>query len=103
MCPQWQGSGFILSPHIIGTARHVVEGIESFEITLDDGTVVHATRAISSKDHDIAFIWVEEELPNPVELGDIEDCELGQELFAIGSGYGKVNFNSVTKGIVSAW
>lgn len=100
-CPSWQLSGFIVSPHIIVTARHGVEDVEDFEITLDDGTVVDATRAISSKDHDVAFIWVEEELPNPVIFGSIEDCQLGQEVFAIGSPYGQINFNSVTTGIIS--
>ena len=100
-CPQWQGSGFIIDEHHIMTARHVVDGVEDFEITLYDGTKVKATRAISSKNHDIAVIRVEEELSNPVELGSIKDCVLGQDIYAIGSPYGKINFNSLTKGIVS--
>jgi len=100
--PQWQGSGFVVTPNLIATARHCVEGQENFLITLDDGSKIQASRAISSKKYDIAFIWVEEGLPNPVTLGSVTECQLGQELFAIGSGYGKINFNSVTKGIVSA-
>ncbi len=100
-CPQWQGSGFIISEHLIATARHVVEEVEDFTITLNDGTVVDATRAISSEDHDIAFIWVDEVMSFKVELGSIKECLLGQAVFAIGSPYGKVNYNSVTLGIIS--
>lgn len=100
-CPYWQGSGFIISPHIIATARHVVKDVEDFEITFDDGSISYATKAISSEGYDIAFIWVDESMSNVVEIGSIEDCVLGQDIFAIGSPYGQVNFNSVTKGIIS--
>ena len=100
-CPQWQGSGFIISEHLIATARHVVEGVEDFTITLDNGDRLHATRAISSEDHDIAFIWVKESMTNALELGSIRECKLGQSVFAVGSPFGKVNYNSVTLGIIS--
>jgi S1-C subfamily serine protease len=112
------------------TARHVVEGVEDFVITLDNGESVHATRAISSKKYDVAFIYVDDltcktpihehnssfcrmnnstffgmghkvEL-SPLELGSIKDCKLGETLIAIGSPFGIVNFNSVTQGILSA-
>jgi S1-C subfamily serine protease len=101
-CPEWQGSGFIVSEHLIVTARHVVEGVEDFEITTDDGHKLHTTRAISSKKYDIGFIWVEEPMPVPLELGSIKDCRLGDTLVAIGSPFGIDNFNSVTQGILSA-
>lgn len=102
-CPRWQGSGFIIGKHIICTARHVVDNVEDFEITFNCGNKVKATRAISDKEHDIGFIWVEEELPDwmAVKVGSIEDCKLGQDVFIIGSPYGGVNFNSVSKGIIS--
>jgi S1-C subfamily serine protease len=100
-CPQWQGSGFVISEHLIATARHVVEEVEDFEITFNDDTVRYATKAISSVDHDIAFIWVDESMPAIVKLGSIKECLLGQTVFAIGSPYGKVNYNSVTLGIIS--
>jgi len=115
MCPQWQGSGFVAGPNLIMTARHCVEGVEDFDITTDDGHKLHATRAISSRDHDIAFIRVDDltcvanergtkahnvEL-TPLELGSIKDCKLGESIFVVGSPYGQINFNAVSLGIIS--
>ena len=100
-CPHWQGSGFVISEHIIATARHVVEGVEDFEIIACDGKKYRATRAISDKKHDVGFIWVDEKLSNPVILGSVKECYLGEDVYVIGSPYGMVNFNSLTKGIIS--
>ena len=113
--PNWQGSGFVIGPHLIGTARHVAKNVEDFVITTSDGHQVRATRAISDKEHDVAFIWVDdltciaeergtlahEVTLSPLRLGSIKDCVLGQSVYVIGSPYGKVNFNSLTTGIIS--
>ena len=115
MCPQWQGSGFVAGPHLIVTARHCVDGVEDFLITTNDGHQVRATRAISDKEHDVAFIWVDdltcvaeergwkahECTLTPLPLGPIKDCVLGQSMYVIGSPHGKINFNSLTTGIIS--
>ena len=102
-CPNWQGSGFIIDEHIICTARHVVEGVEDFEITFNDGKKIKAVRAISDKEHDVGFIWVNEKIPDRLiaKIGSIKSCKLGQDIFIIGSPYGDINFNSVSKGIIS--
>jgi len=100
-CPEWQGSGFIIDKHIICTARHVVENVEDFEITFNGGKKVYTTRAVSDKEHDVAFIWIEEDMNDVAKLGSIKDCKLGQDIFIIGSPYGNINFNSVSKGIIS--
>lgn len=113
--PIWQGSGFVVGPRLIVTARHCVENVEDFVITTHDGHQVRATRAISDKEHDIAFIWVDdlecitEERGTerhsvsltPLPTGPIKDCRLGQGVYVIGSPFGKINFNSLTTGIIS--
>jgi S1-C subfamily serine protease len=114
-CPQWQGSGFVIGPRLIVTARHCVEDVEDFLITTHDGHQVQATRAISDKSHDVAFIWVDnllcvaeergttqhEVVLTPLPIGSIKDCVLGQSVYVIGSPYGKINLNSLTTGIIS--
>lgn len=119
-CPSWQGSGFVVGSSLIVTARHCVENIEIFQIMTPDGHQVRATRAISDKESDVAFIWIDDlrcvdddphhlvlhggrhevEL-NPLRLGSIKDCRLGQNVYVIGSPYGKINFNSLTTGVIS--
>lgn len=115
MCPGWQGSGFVVAPNLIVTARHCVDGVEDFLITTDDGHVLRATRAISSKNYDIAFIYIDSLICiaeergtlehkvklNLLELGSIKECQLGQQIFVVGSPYGKLNFNAVSLGIIS--
>jgi len=101
-CPGWQGSGFVVSEHLIATARHVVEGVEDFKITFNDGTEAKANKALSDRNNDIGFIWIEDPIYVPaVKLGSIKDCVLGQPVVVIGSSYGFTNFNCVSTGIVT--
>ena len=98
----WQGSGVLIAPGLILTARHVVEDSDSFTITLSDGRIITATRAISNKKYDLSFIKLDDPVDiKSAKLGSIKECKLGQQVFCIGSPYGKENFNSVTLGIVS--
>ncbi|KKN55882.1 hypothetical protein LCGC14_0577730 [marine sediment metagenome] len=124
MCDQWQGSGVALTPDIVATARHVVDGV-NYTVTLNNGCRLKGYQAVSHKDYDIGFIKVgsrcvakrsehsdeyredntflvghKVEL-KPAEFGSIDDCVLGQSVFIVGSPYGKINYNNVTLGIVS--
>ena len=98
----WQGSGVLVAPDLVLTARHVVEGGNDFDIMTNDGKVYKASRAISSKKYDIGFIKLDIGLACTTQLGSIEDCRLGEPVYAIGSPYGDTNFNSVTLGIISS-
>lgn len=100
MCSCWQGSGVAISEDIVVTARHVVDGLD-YTITLNDGTVVKGIQAITHKDYDIGFIKVDKAILKSAKFGSIKDCVLGQPVFIIGSPFGKINFNSVTLGIIS--
>lgn len=97
----WQGSGVVIREDIILTARHVVEGGEDFTITTNDGTEIKAVKAVSHKKYDMAFIKIDKSILKSVIVGSIKGCRLGQSIFVIGSPYGKLNFNSVTFGIIS--
>lgn len=100
MCDRWQGSGVAITDDIVVTARHVVDGM-NYTITLSGGTEVKGIQAIKHKDYDIGFIKVEKPILKPAKFSSIKDCVLGQSVFIIGSPFGKINFNSVTLGIIS--
>lgn len=97
---RWQGSGVAITEDIIVTARHVVGG-DDYTVTLNDGRQVKGIRAVSHKDYDVGFIKVDKPVLEPAEFGKITDCVLGQQVFIVGSPYGKICFNNVTLGIIS--
>lgn len=98
----WQGSGVVITEDLILTARHVVENGDDFTITLNDGTWVKSSKAISSKKYDLGFIKLDSPMLKPAEFGSIKKCRLGERVFVIGSQFGISHFNSVTLGIISA-
>jgi S1-C subfamily serine protease len=100
MCDRWQGSGVALTENIVVTARHVVDGTD-YTITLNNGIQVKGVKAISHKNYDVGFIMVNESILKPAKFGSIKECVLGQPVFIIGSPFGKINFNSVSLGIIS--
>lgn len=97
-----QGSGVLIAPDLILTARHVVEDSDEFIITTNDGKKYNSNSAISSKKYDLGFIKLTTTIKCTTKIGDINDCRLGQSVFAIGSPFGDINQNSVTAGIVSS-
>jgi len=97
----WQGSGVAIRPDLIVTARHVVEDGVDFTITDNNGVEFRATRAISSKKYDVGLIKLDKPVLTPAEFGSIENCRLGQQVYVVGSPYGKINFNAMSLGIVS--
>lgn len=99
---QWEGSGVLVAPDLVLTARHVVEAGEDFTITTNDGKKHEAERAISSKTYDLGFIKLKDSVPCTTVVGDINECRLGQIVYAIGSPFGRMNQNSVTAGIISS-
>ena len=98
----WQGSGVLIAPDLVLTARHVAEDGEDFTITTNDGKEYKSERAISSKKYDLGFIKLTTKLPCTTIVADINDCRLGQSVYAIGSPYGSINRNSITAGIISS-
>jgi S1-C subfamily serine protease len=97
------GSGFFIDTdgHIV-TNYHVIEGAQTVEVTLLDGTVVPAEVVGSDAFSDLAVLQVdvkpEESLP--VDLSFEGDLQVGQRAIAIGNPFG-LNW-TLTTGVVSS-
>jgi putative serine protease PepD len=98
-----QGSGFVYDDEgRIVTNHHVVEGAESIEVTLADGSSYDARLLGSDPSTDLALLQIDapaDEL-EPLALGDSDGLAVGEEVVAIGSPFGLDA--TVTSGIVSA-
>ena len=96
------GSGFIVDPSgVVVTNNHVVEGAESMDVRLQDGTVLKATLVGRDAKTDLAVLRVTSSTPLPtVTFGDSDKLRIGQWVMAIGNPFGLGG--SVSLGIVSA-
>jgi len=97
------GSGFIIDPRgYVLTNNHVVQGAESIEVTLGDRTRYPAKLVGTDPRSDIALVKIEpKEKPLvSLPLGDSDNLQVGQKVYAIGNPFG---FSStLTTGVVSA-
>ncbi len=101
--PRGEGSGFIWDDqgHIV-TNAHVVEGADEVQVTLYNDLTLPAQVVGVDPDSDLAVVKIDPqglEL-RPVELGNIDEVEVGQRAIAIGNPFRKAN--TMTQGIVSA-
>ncbi|MGH3014482.1 MAG: S1C family serine protease [Gaiellaceae bacterium] len=98
-----QGSGFVYDDEgRIVTNHHVVDGADSIEVKLADGSTYDARLLGSDPSTDLAVLQIDapaDEL-EPLELGDSDALAVGEEVVAIGSPFGLDA--TVTSGIVSA-
>lgn len=96
------GSGFIIDPSgIIVTNNHVIDGADSIEVTLTDGTSLDAKLLGVDSKTDLAVLKVEPDEPlTAVKFGDSRKVRIGEWVLAIGNPFGLGG--SVTLGIVSA-
>lgn len=96
------GSGFIISTDgYIVTNNHVVNGAESLEVILADGTSLPATLVGNDPYADLAILEAEGQMPGVVQWGNSDALKPGEILIAIGSPLGDF-MNTVTVGVVSA-
>ncbi|MDX2176058.1 MAG: trypsin-like peptidase domain-containing protein [Candidatus Sumerlaeia bacterium] len=101
------GSGVIVSDegHVV-TNVHVIEGAEEIFVTLPDGRELPARLLSAEGALDIAILKVEAEgLPKPLDFGDSDDLQPGEEVAALGNPFGPMVRDprpTVTAGVVSA-
>ncbi|MCJ7708645.1 MAG: trypsin-like peptidase domain-containing protein [Anaerolineales bacterium] len=96
------GSGVILSSEgYIVTNNHVVDGAESLEVILADGTHIPAQLIGVDPFADLAVVKVDGAMPAVAVWGNSDTLEPGEAVIAIGSPLGDFQ-NTVTVGVVSA-
>lgn len=96
------GTGIIIDERgYIVTNHHVVEGVSSLRVTIDDGSSYTAQVVSYDRKHDLAIIKVNPSHSLPVmPLGTSSDLMLGETVIAVGNAYGYEN--TMTGGLISA-
>lgn len=98
------GSGFVLDRdgHIL-TNYHVIQGVESIEVSFGDQLTAPATVVGVDPRNDVAVLKVEvaAEQLLPVTLGSSHDLRVGQWAIAIGNPFGQFG-RTLTTGVISA-
>lgn len=99
----WSGSGVIIGPHVVLTAGHVIEDVNSLTVTTVDGNDYTAIMWIRHPDVDYGFVFFNEELGPIAKFADSNKVEIGDEVILIGSPFGNTFFNTATTGIISGF
>ena len=96
------GSGVVItSTGIIITKNHVIEGADTIQVTMRDGSEYAATLIATDEMYDIAVIKIEATGLKAATFGDSDDLKVGQTAVAIGNPLGSLG-GTVTEGIISA-
>ena len=101
--PQGSGSGFLWDEfgHVV-TNYHVVQGGQTFSVTLADGTT-HEARVVGFEPRkDLAVLHIESKglAPKPLAIGRSDSLLVGQKVIAIGNPFGLDR--TLTTGVISA-
>lgn len=95
------GSGVVVTEegHVI-TNYHVIRGVDEITVTLDDGSTTQAEVVAEDPVMDLAVLMIEADNLRPLPLGDSDQVEVGEIVFAIGNPF--MLHQTVTQGIISA-
>ncbi len=97
------GSGIIMSADgYIITNNHVIEGMKTIKVVLDDGQTYDARLIGADARSDLAVVKINATNLPAAEFGDSDKLEQGDPAIAIGNPAGLQLQNSVTSGIISA-
>lgn len=96
------GTGFLITKDgYIITNKHVVaDTAADYTVLLSDGSQKPAQVVYKDSVHDLAVIKIEGSGFTTMELGNSDNLNLGQTVFAVGNALGEYN-NSVSVGIIS--
>ena len=101
--PQGTGSGFIWDKQgRIVTNYHVISDANRLEVTLADHSTWKAVLVGAAPDRDIAVLQISAPKSKlyPIPIGNSDDLQVGQKVFAIGNPFGLDQ--TLTTGVVSA-
>ncbi len=93
------GSGVIIGPNTVLTAKHVVNDADYVIITSIDGNEIPILDIEVDPNNDVAVITVDANLSNFVSPAS--GIILGEQVIVIGAPFGKEFYNTVTVGVVS--
>jgi S1-C subfamily serine protease len=97
------GSGFVIDKagHIV-TNEHVVAGAKSVEVSFSDNDSLKAKIVGVDASSDVAVLQIDarSRALTPLQLGNSDDVQVGDDVVAIGNPFGLDR--SITRGIVSA-
>jgi len=99
---QGHGSGVFISPTLILTNHHVVEGQTIVRVTLLTGREILGEVVRQHPERDVAIVQVEKAGHQPMPIR-MEPVKIAEEVFAIGSPLVRKFSGTVTKGIVSRY
>ncbi len=96
------GAGFVIAPGYVVTAKHVTEDepivfVKLFQIK----EARMPTKVIQVPGKDLVILKVDTGMCSAINLGNSDDIEPGEEVFAVGAPLGQEE--SVTKGIISSY
>ncbi len=96
------GSGFIVDPDgLVVTNHHVIEGADTIEVVLHNGTRFPATVQGTDQRTDLALLKIETDSTLPYTIfGNSDDAKVGDWVVAIGNPFGFGG--TTTSGIISA-
>ncbi len=101
--PAGTGSGFIwdANGHVV-TNYHVIQGVQSATVRLNDDRAYQAALVGYSEEHDLAVLRINVEFdpPEPLAIGSSKDLQVGQTVLAIGNPFG-LDY-TLTTGVISA-
>ena len=99
------GSGFVIgsngSSSYILTNYHVIDGVSDIKVFFSDGKSYDATLVGGEKENDIAVLKIDVGNLQTVTLGDSDQLNVGEDVYAIGNPLGELTF-SMSEGIASS-
>ncbi len=96
------GTGFVLTADgYIVTNSHVVDGATRIQVAFTSGELESAEILGQDPSTDLAMLKVERTDLVPIEIGDSEAAQVGDEVVAIGNALALEGGLSVTRGIIS--